>query len=1700
MKNKLQFKDLKNKLAAIAIMVTTCLLYSGGVYAQTSAVFDMRVYHSGEYTYKVATTSTSCNYPGVNSPTGNYHNANLGVVTETWYIKGRIALNWKEAAYTNGNLYYWVDDAAETTKQFNKSYEYSNWCENNWMRFETNEFQITKTSYSVGEHWLKLRARAPWYNDGLWYNNGCNDCYYAAKFTIPGFSQTAVSQTDYSCKVNETQSKTISFTKHYGTALVTSNCVLSGEDDESFEVTAISETGVTIKFKPTTSGTKNATCTITDAHSKTCVITLQGTATCTAPTVSDVSGDASMYLGDTKTYSVEASTTTGTISSYSWTLDPSGSTRLIGESSTNSISLKAETTTATGSHTATVTVSNSCGQSTQKAKTITVNAVPAPTSCSISVTAGSYGGTGTEADPYLVPLGTQFTITLTGVKAVESMTGFGWSLNSTSSKEANTTTTTWSKDITSSAVEGNVSTYTGYAWHYNQSTYFYSSSYASSDMIYIKAQTACSKPTTPTVSGAQAIYLGDNKTYTASSTTTTGTISSYTWTVPTGMSGTSTTSEISVTATATGSKVLSATATNDCGQTSESGGLSVAVSALTNPTPVSANRWINAGKEKTRVIWTPMSGYSQVMIVRYSKGKAVTAPTNGTQYSKNDVIGNGTVVYKGTGDKYQETSNQFVNFENGLEYTYYLYTNNNNYYSSGSNITTDMNTPANYYVFGNGSGHSDGWCGNKGWDEPTSSQMTGRGTSSSPAVKVFDNINQSTDLQFVVGDGCTRTDALSYDLYDGTNSQLYTGDAVVQGDQNGSTGRYAIKIQTTGKRKITISWNGKKITVKTEFACTTPTAGFDITGQLNAGEGSPWEGTQATGSTSETKGKNGYFAGGTYGSGVQNHRTITLTTAQQADNYTWACTSSNSANVSWKDDDNTSKTVYAVLNLPGTYTFNVQAKCSSDANYVTSETITIDVPYPEIGISGPFYNGAWNHAGAGTGAAQFTQDSENPLKWTNTFTTNTWDGQFVIIQRYKLGCTANDGWDGYNECSTTISSDGGNKVNRAGTLDMHGIKFATDDKNFGQNSVLSSNAKVRLTVLMEGYDTYDVTLEKVYTITGAVNNGDYGSITPTSAADKVAGEKVTFTATPNSGYEILKWNDGGNDVASTSTTYETTVGSDNKTITVYFKRSCVAPTEGFAATGQLNAGKGAPWAGTAAETTSDGYFADGYRTITLTTSQVADVYSWENISKPDNTTIEWTDQTSQTAKAMVNLPGTYTFKVSANCTSGSAVQSTLVTVNVPYPEIGMNGPLVDVNWGSNHCNTKDATHIMTRTGLTWSQTYTVSSSVSGEFVIIQRYKYGCAKDYSGATGTECSGWCGYQECGSNTKGGNNKINYATNNMTGLRYSGGNVGDNFVADITGLAEGDQITLTVTMTNVDAYTIVMSKECVAPSITAHPSTTARTYCKGEASPAQLTVTASGNNLSYQWKQCSTEGGTYSDVTAGTGGTTDTYTPSTATAGTLYYKCYVSNTCGNVLSEASGAYTINALPTNGTLSASPSSVCSGGTTTVSTTSTGMAGYQWYRYNGTKYVTISGATSQTYTSGSLTAEERYRVKITDNNGCSNTTTTAKACVVSVKAAALSITASTATVNPYTPVTLTAKNNSSVATNSSWTISGSGSYLENSNGVPYTTSPVTGTSSVVLKPAKGVETSVTATATVDGCEVSDTYTKTPTNDSQTCK
>ncbi len=133
------------------------------------------------------------------------------------------------------------------------------------------------------------------YQVEFWYymtgntNSGCSQTKYYkngddnfwCKFTIPGFVGGSSSINFGNVKRGAVKSSSLaSAYTHYGTALKTSNCSISGTNASMFSVTSISESNVTVKFAPPAGvamGSKSATLTIKDAHGKTKTISLSAT-------------------------------------------------------------------------------------------------------------------------------------------------------------------------------------------------------------------------------------------------------------------------------------------------------------------------------------------------------------------------------------------------------------------------------------------------------------------------------------------------------------------------------------------------------------------------------------------------------------------------------------------------------------------------------------------------------------------------------------------------------------------------------------------------------------------------------------------------------------------------------------------------------------------------------------------------------------------------------------------------------------------------------------------------------------------------------------------------------------------------------------------------------------------------------------------------------------------------------------------------------------------------------------------------------------------------------------------------------------------------------------------------------------------------------------------------------------------------------
>ena len=192
------------------------------------------------------------------------------------------------------------------------------------------------------------------------------------------------------------------------------------------------------------------------------------------------------------------------------------------------------------------------------------------------------------------------------------------------------------------------------------------------------------------------------------------------------------------------------------------------------------------------------------------------------------------------------------------------------------------------------------------------------------------------------------------------------------------------------------------------------------------------------------------------------------------------------------------------------------------------------------------------------------------------------------------------------------------------------------------------------------------------------------------------------------------------------------------------------------------------------------------------------------------------------------------------------------------------------------------------------------------------------------------------------------------------------------------------------------------CSSPTIIDQPpSTSAQNICSG-GSFTQISITATGTSVTYQW---------YSNTTASNSSgtllsseTNSTYTPSAASTGTLYYYCIATACSTPVTSDVSAAMVVNADPT---IDNQPSAVteCIGGTDAVSVSASGgtpSLTYQWYSNtlnNNSSGSPISLANSSSYTVPSSTAGTTYYYVVVSASGSGCTAATSSAVAGTINA-----------------------------------------------------------------------------------------------------
>jgi len=154
-------------------------------------------------------------------------------------------------------------------------------------------------------------------------------------------------------------------------------------------------------------------------------------------------------------------------------------------------------------------------------------------------------------------------------------------------------------------------------------------------------------------------------------------------------------------------------------------------------------------------------------------------------------------------------------------------------------------------------------------------------------------------------------------------------------------------------------------------------------------------------------------------------------------------------------------------------------------------------------------------------------------------------------------------------------------------------------------------------------------------------------------------------------------------------------------------------------------------------------------------------------------------------------------------------------------------------------------------------------------------------------------------------------------------------------------------------------------------------------GTTVTASASASSTGTGLTYQW-QSSSDNSTWSDIG---GATSATCTPSTASAGTTYYRLHAHDSYGDGFGMGAALVVNNPIvPTVGTASYSPSGTVAAGaqvifSATVAANGSAITGYQWQSGDNSTWTNLPGAISATYTNFNVltTAAGYYRLVATN-------------------------------------------------------------------------------------------------------------------------
>lgn len=200
----------------------------------------------------------------------------------------------------------------------------------------------------------------------------------------------------------------------------------------------------------------------------------------------------------------------------------------------------------------------------------------------------------------------------------------------------------------------------------------------------------------------------------------------------------------------------------------------------------------------------------------------------------------------------------------------------------------------------------------------------------------------------------------------------------------------------------------------------------------------------------------------------------------------------------------------------------------------------------------------------------------------------------------------------------------------------------------------------------------------------------------------------------------------------------------------------------------------------------------------------------------------------------------------------------------------------------------------------------------------------------------------------------------------------------------------------------FVIVSSSTCIeesvrtrvdvnpTPTFSTNLTTGTQTVCQN-VTPTTLSVTAS--SVTYQWFSNNVNSNTGGNAIGGA--TSSNYTPpATSTPGTTYYYVVITNTLGCSTASNVRGVTVGSSPSpviTTQPNSTPQNVCVNGTLTpLSVTASNSTDYQWYYSNaatGGTVITISGATSGTYTPPTSVAFATRYYYVAVSNSCGSVT-----------------------------------------------------------------------------------------------------------------